>query len=309
MEFISIKEAARLWKVSEQAARKYLRRGQVPGAVMENGSWKVPANAEKPGRLALNEEKICEVSPLLKKLIYQQKRNNHYGIYEYLLLNMAYSSNRMASNRLTRAQVEMIHRAHRISPNFEPIKVDDILETVNHLNATDFIIKSCLEPLSPDYIKKIHTLLTYGTFFDWRKANGVGSLRNKPIKVHGIMATSPTAILRELHKLTLEYERDNADLHKILDFHVRLERIHPFIDYNGRVGRLIMLKECLRNNIDPFIIDDKRRIYYSHGIAIWDEDPSLLTNTVLIAQQRFQNQMDTCNKIEYNRPENPLRKM
>ena len=307
MEFISIKEAARIWKVSEQAARKYLRRGQVPGAILEDGSWKIPADATKPGSLAPNEKKMCETSPLLKKLVYQQKRNNHYGIYEYLLLNMVYSSNRMASNRLTRAQVEMIHRAHRVSPNFEPIKVDDILETVNHLNATDFIIKSCLDPLSPDYIKKIHALLTYGTFFDWRKANGVGSLRNKPLKVHGIVATSPTLILRELHKLTLEYERDNADLHRILDFHVRLERIHPFIDYNGRVGRLIMLKECLRNNIDPFIIDDKRRSEYSHGISIWDKDPSLLTNTVLTAQQRFQNQMDTCNKFDYNRPENPRR--
>ena len=218
---------------------------------------------------------------------------------------MAYSSNRMASNRLTRQEVVMIHRTHKVSPSFEPMKVDDILETVNHINATDYILKTCLDPLSPEYIKKIHVLLTYGTFFDWRKEYGVGTFRNKPIKAHGIMASSPSMILKDLRKLTLEYEKVPADLHKILDFHVRLERIRPFIDYNGRVGRLIMLKECLRQQIDPFIIDDKRRIDYSHGIAIWDEDPSLLTNTVLHAQKRFQDQMDTCSKFQYERCEYP----
>ena len=307
MEFYSVREAASLWKVSRQMVQKYLKQRQIPGAILEDGSWKIPCDAVKPGAFSQDDEKICEVSPLLKKLIYQQNRNNHYGIYEYLLVNMAYSSNRMASNRLTRQQVEMIQRTHKVSPNFEPMKVDDILETVNHINATDYVLKTCLDSLSPEYIKKIHSLLTYGTSFDWRKENGVGNLRNKPIKVHGIIASSPSLILKDLRKLILDYERGQVDLHKILEFHVYLERIRPFTDYNGRVGRLIMLKECLRHRIDPFIIDDKRRSDYSHGIAIWDEDPSLLTNTVLLAQQRFQNQMDTCNKFEYNRPENPRR--
>lgn len=305
MEFLTVNEAASLWKVSRQMVRKYLNRGQVIGAVLEDGIWRIPSDALKPGEYSHDDEKISEKSRLLRKLIYQQNRNHHYGIYEYLLVNMAYSSNRIASNRLTRQEVLMIHRTHKVSPNFEPMKVDDILETVNHINATDYVLKTCLDSLSPEYIKKIHVLLTYGTFFDWRKENGVGTLRNKPIKAHGIMASSPSLILRDLRKLTLEYEKGPADLHAILDFHVRLERIRPFIDYNGRVGRLIMLKECLRHQIDPFIIDDKRRMDYSRGIAMWDEDSSLLTNTVLHAQKRFQDQMDTCSKFQYERCEYP----
>ena len=305
MEYLSTSDAAGLWKVSNQAVRKYLSRGQIPGAFFEDGTWKIPADAVKPGEFSEKEEKICEVSPLLKKLIYQQKRNNHFGIYEYLQLNMAYSSNRMASNRLTREQVEMIYRTDRINPNFEPVRVDDILEVFNHFGALDHILKTCLEPLSPDYIMKVHKLLTYGTFFDCQREAGVGALRNKSRKIHGKATTSPSLILRTLRKLTLTYEQEPADLQKILDFHVQFERIHPFTDYNGRVGRLLMLKECLRYNVDPFIIDDKRRGQYNWGIEAWDEDPSILTNTVHIAQQRFQNDLETCNLFEYCRPVNP----
>ena len=307
MEYYSIREITNLWKVSRQMVMKYLKHGQIPGAILEEGAWKIPYDAVKPGTVPVQEEQTSEASPLLKKLLYQQYRNNHYGIYEYLLLNMAYSSNRMASNRLTRQQVQMVHRAHRIDPNFEPVKIDDVLEIFNHLNTTDFILKTCLDRLTVDYIKKIHSLLTYGTFFDQKKGNGVGTLRPKSIQIQGGVASNPALILKDLHGLTMEYEKGKADLPKILAFHVRFERIHPFSDYNGRVGRLIMLKECLRYGIDPFIIDDRKRSAYFHGIASWDEDPSQLTDIVLQAQQRFQNMMDTCNKFDFDRHANPRR--
>ena len=305
MEFLSASEAAELWKVSNSLVRRYLRRGQIPGAFFEDGSWKIPANAVKPGASYQEEAEIRESSSLLKKLIYQQNRNNHFGIYEYLQVNMAYSSCRLANNRLLRNQVETIYRRDRIDPGFEPVKVNDVLEIVNHIQALDYILKTCQEKLTPDYIKKIHSLLTYGTYFDFRREMGVGTLRNKPAKIQDKAATSPSLILRSLRKLTLSYEKEEVDLQKVLDFHVRLERIRPFSDYNGRVGRLIMLKECLRYGLDPFIIDDKRRATYNRGIALWDEDPSVLTDAVLQAQKRFQNQMDTCNHFEYYRPANP----
>ena len=307
MEYYSARETAKLWGVSRQMIQKYLKNGQIPGATLEAGAWKIPFDAVKPGTSPTEEEESSQASPLLKKLLYQQHRNNHYGIYEYLLVNMTYSSSRMASNRLTRQQVQLVHRVHRISPNFEPVKIDDILEIINHLNATDFILKTCLDRLSVDYIKKIHSLLTYGTFFDQKKGNGVGELRPKPIKLRGCIPSHPGRILKDLHRIILEYEKGKTNLRQILDLHVQFERIHPFSDYNGRVGRLIMLKECLRYGIDPFILDDKRRTAYYNGIIVWDEDPSQLTDVVLQAQARFQNQMDTCSKFQYDRCENPRR--
>ena len=309
MEYLAPSEIAVLWKVSTSLVRRYLRRGQIPGAFLEDGSWKIPVGTVKPGTYLQEEETPPDTPPLLKKLLYQQKRNNHYGIYEYLQLNMAYSSNRMASNRLTRQQVELIHRAHRIIPNFEPIKVDDILEVVNHLHALDYVLSTCLDKLTPDYIKRVHGLLTYGTFFELKRGQGGGILRTEAVKVRRKTTISPNFILKSLRTLALNYEKGETDLTKILDFHVQFENIHPFPDYNGRVGRLIMLKECLRHGIDPFIIDDKRRSAYHRGISLWAEDPSVLTSVVLQAQSRFQNQMDTCNSFEYCRPANPRRKM
>lgn len=201
----------------------------------------------------------------------------------------------------------MIYRKNRIDPGFEPVKIDDILEIINHLAAMDFVIRTALDPLTSDYVKKLHYLLTYGTFADRRQYLGSGTYRTKPPRLYKETAAAPNQIAKKVNQLVMNYEKDSADLHRILDFHAHFEQIRPFDDYNGRVGRLIMMKECLRYDIDPFIIDDKRRAAYNRGIAVWDEDPSVLTDTVLQAQKRFQNQMDTCRLFEYCRPVNPRR--
>lgn len=281
---------------------KYATGGHIPGAILKDGRWMIPENTEKPGAQVREE---VEVTPFLKKLRYQQERNNHFGIYEYLQLNAAYSSNRMASNRLKRQQVESIYRTNRIDPGFEPVKVDDILEVINHLGAMDFVIRTALEPLTSDYVKKLHYLLTYGTYADRKQYFGSGTFRTKPPRLYKDTAADPREIARKLNKLVMDYEKEPADLEKILEFHVRFERIRPFDDYNGRVGRLILIKECLRYGVDPFILDDKRRTAYYRGIARWDEDSSVLMETVLQAQARFQNQMETCMLMEYYRPANP----
>ena len=302
MKFLTTRETAVKWGVSRQMVLKYATGGHIPGAILKDGRWMIPENTEKPGAQVREE---VEVTPFLKKIRYQQERNNHFGIYEYLQLNTAYSSNRMASNRLKRQQVESIYRTNRIDPGVEPVKVDDILEVINHLGAMDFVIRTALEPLTSDYVKKLHYLLTYGTYADRKQYFGSGTFRTKPPRLYKDTAADPREIARKLNKLVMDYEKEPADLEKILAFHVRFERIRPFSDYNGRVGRLILIKECLRYGIDPFILDDKRRTAYYRGIARWDEDSSVLMETVLQAQARFQNQMETCLLMEYCRPANP----
>lgn len=302
MKFFTTREMATQWGVSVQLVRKYLKDGRIPSAVLKDGGWLIPEGTEKPG---LPARKLPEMAPLLKKVLYQQERNNHFGIYEYIQLNAAYSSNRMASNRLKRQQVETIYRTNRIDPGFELVKIDDILEIINHLAAMDFVIRTALAPLTSGYVKKLHYFLSYGTFADRRQYLGSGTYRTKLLRLYKETAVDPNQIAKKVNQLVMSYENDSADLHRILDFHAHFEQIRPFDDYNGRVGRLIMMKECLRYGIDPFIIDDKRRAAYNRGIAMWVEDTSVLIDTVLQAQKRFQNQVDTCRLFEYCRPVNP----
>ena len=205
----------------------------------------------------------------------------------------------MASNRLTRNQVLELYRTGKISVAFEPMKVDDIYEIDNHFCACTYVIDNLLEPLHTAHLRKLHSLLFYGTEADRNGSMRTGEFRSSPHK-YGL---SPEHISKELRVLIKEYEaKKKVQLADILDFHVRFERIHPFEDGNGRLGRLIMLKECLRHQIVPFIIDDKRRGECFNGIINWDTDPSILGNLTLRTQGHFEGKMDICKLFQYQRP-------
>lgn len=234
----------------------------------------------------------------VKKILYQRERNNHFGIYEYIQVNLAYSSSRMASNRLTRNQVEEMYRTKRLTASFEPTKVDDIVEMMNHFICMRYVVDNITAPLTVSFVKQVHYFLTYGTYADQSHKTGVGEFRIKPAK----LGSPPQKINKEVADLIKAYERKAEKLEGILNFHVQFERIHPFDDYNGRVGRILMVKECLRYGIDPFIIDDKRRGEYNRGIAKWDTNPEILQKVVCEAQKRFQNKLDTCRLMQYHRP-------
>ena len=296
MDYLSVKETSKRWKVSERMVRLYCTENRVPKAEYRDGNWYIPSNARKPKREVMQKSAL---QGLAKKVAYQKERNNHFGIYEYIQVNLAYSSCRMASNRLTREQVLDIYRTGRVSVAFEPMKVDDLIEVNNHFWTIRYIAENIGNPLTQTMIKKIHTMLCYGTEAD--RAGGVrcGEYRQR----HGKFGVSPTVISQELRALIEEYEtHKSVNLDTILDFHVRLEKIHPFDDYNGRVGRVIMMKECLRFEIDPFIIDDKRRGVYNKGIMQWEIDPAVLRAPVLEAQARFRKQLELCKLMQYCRP-------
>ena len=301
MKYLCVKEAAEIWNISERMVRKYCEQDRIEGLIQAGNIWVIPASAKRPTEIKVVEEK--PLTAFAKRVVYQRSKNNHYGIYEYIQVNLTYSSNRMASNRLTRNEVEEVYRTNKISTTFEPVKVDDIIETINHFTAVRYVVDNISAPLTQAFIKKLHHILTYGTYADRKENLRPGEFRLSKSKI-GIPHKN---IIPALSALLKEYEKGAVDMERILDFHVRFEHIRPFEDYNGRVGRLIMMKECLRHGIDPFIIDDKRRGAYNRGIAAWNEDHEPLMSVSLEAQKRFQGKMELCALFQYARYPEPYR--
>lgn len=293
MNYLSVKETAAQWGVSAALVRRYCKEGRIPKAVLKETGWQIPTHARKPGSEVVVVEKKTELPPLARKLQNQKKKKNYHGLYDYVQVNLTYSSNRMASNRLTRQQVDSVFRKGKVSEMFEPVKVSDLIEVMNHCICVDYVLDHVGEPLSARFLKCIHEMLTYGTV-DSRlgrvqpgEYRSVVSDRKEPfIAVH-------SGIANAVKFLIAKYESaPEKGLEDILDFHVRLERIFPFEDYNGRVGWLILFKECLCHGVMPFILDDKRRGDYLEGLRKWDVDRTVLLAVVGEAQARFEHQID-----------------
>ena len=292
MEYITVKEAADKWNTSVQIVRRFCRQERIPGIIQRKGAWLIPEDARKPGRTDPTVAESEELPPLAKKLVRQKKKKNFHGLYDYVQTDLTYSSCRMASNRLTRGQVETIFKKGKVSVSFEPMKVSDLVEVLNHCVCVDYILDHVEEPLSQKFIKHLHYQLTFGTVDERRKKVTPGQYRTKNSYRAEPFMSPPDRISEKLKALVAEYEAlDEVDRREILDFHVRFEMIFPFEDCNGRIGRLIMFKECLRHEVMPFILDDKRRSRYLEGIREWDDDPGILSEVVMEAQSRFDSQI------------------
>ena len=300
MEYITVKEAADKWNTSVQIVRRFCRQERIPGIIQRDGAWLIPENAKKPGRTDPTTAEIEKLPPLAKKLVRQKKKKNFHGLYDYVQTDLTYSSSRMASNRLTRGQVETIFKKGKVSVSFEPMKVSDLVEVLNHCVCVDYILDHVEEPLSQKFIKHLHYQLTFGTVDERRKKVTPGQYRTKNSYRKEPFMSPPDRISEKLKALVAEYESlDEVDRREILDFHVRFERIFPFEDCNGRIGRLIMFKECLRHEVMPFILNDKRRSRYLEGIREWDDDPGILSEVVMEAQSRFDAQIQLQNLVEH----------
>ena len=292
MEYISVKQAADKWDTSVQIVRRFCRQERINGAIQSNGSWLIPANARKPTRIEGIDPDVEKLPPLARTLIRQKKKKNFHGLYDYVQTDFTYSSCRMASNRLTRGQVETIFKKGKVSVSFEPMKVSDLIEVLNHCVCVDYILDHIEEPLSTKFIKNLHYQLTFGTVDERKKKVTPGQFRTKSSQRKESFVLPSDCVSDKLKLLTARYESlEEVDRRDILDFHVRFERIFPFEDCNGRVGRLIMFKECLRHDVMPFILDDKRRTRYLEGLREWDNDSSILAEVVMEAQSRFDAQI------------------
>jgi len=292
MNFLTAKQIADRWNLSEQMICAYCREGRILGAHRNERVWYIPENAQKPEP---KERTIREkpVPKLVKQLKQQRTKKVYHGLYDYIHIYFCYCSNRMASNRLMLKQIEEIFRKGKVSAGFEPIKIDDAIEAYNHFICVNFIIDTATDRLTQGYIRKLHSMISYGTMAERSKRFRPGEYRTEIATLGKTKTPQPTHIHSQMSKLLGEYEsQETIDLLKILDFHVKFERIHPFADCNGRVGRLLMFKECLRHAVTPFILDDKRRSEYLKGIREWDMDRSTLFTPCREAQARFTAQCE-----------------
>ncbi len=292
MKYMSVKEAAQEWAVSAAMVRRYCKDGKIPKAVLEEDGWKIPRGARKPHSQTANNRANMELSPLAKNLISQKKKKNFHGLYDYVVIDFTYSSNRMASNRLTRRQVKCIFEKGKVGEMFEPMKVSDTIEALNHIRCVDFIIDNIRTPLTTKFVRQLHAKLTAGTVDEERERVTPGEYRNEKSKRKEKFIGPYRAVAGDLKRLLEEYECvSEVDKETVLGLHVALGRIFPFEDYNGRIARLLVFKECLRHYVVPFIIDDKRRGRYLEGLRKWEEDKSILMGVTQECQDRFESEV------------------
>ena len=293
MQYLSAKEIAEKWGVSPILVRRLCRQGRVPGAVQKKDGWSIPEDAVREERTVLEYTEEPELPELAKKLQNQKKKRNFHGLYDFVVIDLTYSSSRMASCRLTRQQVETIFRKGKVRESFEPMKVSDVIEVLNHIHCVNYILDHVMEPLTQKFIRKLHHLLMTGTVDEYREQVRPGEYRTVTSRPRDRQLLHPDKIHSGLAELIATYEKQSdIERNHILDFHVRFEEIFPFEDGNGRVGRLILFKECLRHGIMPFIIDDKRRSRYLRGIKEWHDDHYELVDVVMEAQDRFEAQIE-----------------
>lgn len=290
MRYISVGEMAKKWNMSERSVRNYCTQGRVQGAFLKGKTWNIPENAEKPERL--NKKKESQIT--LLDILQDQKKNKYSGgIYHKTQIDLTYNSNHIEGSRLTYDQTRYIFETNTIGVENEVLNVNDIIETVNHFRCVDVIIDNAKASLTERLIKEVHLILKTGTSDAGKAWFAVGDYKKLPNEVGGMGTALPEEVNDKMKRLLSEYNSKKVKtLEDILEFHVRFERIHPFQDGNGRVGRLIMFKECLKYNIVPFIIDDDLKIFYYRGLKEWNQERGYLIDTCLAAQDKYKAYLD-----------------
>ncbi|HBK28288.1 MAG TPA: cell filamentation protein Fic [Dialister sp.] len=290
MNYLSVADVAKKWNVSARSVRNYCAQKRIPGAFLEGKTWHIPENATKPVRT--NQK---QTAPTTLLAILQREKSSKYagGIYHKTQIDLTYNSNHIEGSRLTHDQTRYIFETNTIGIENEVLNVDDVIETANHFRCIDTIIDHAKAPLTEKFIKELHGILKTGTSDSRKDWFAVGDYKKLPNEVGGRETALPEDVSRQMKALLTAYKnKKEKTLEDILDFHVKLERIHPFQDGNGRVGRLILFKECLKYNIVPFIIEDTLKWYYYRGLAEWDNEKGYLTDTCLTAQDRYKAYLD-----------------
>ena len=290
MRYFSVAEMAKKWDVSERSVRNYCAHGRVPGAFITGKTWNIPENAKKPERSNKKKEK----KTTLLDILLDEKANKYSGgIYHKTQIDLTYNSNHMEGSRLTHDQTRYIFETNTIGIEKEVLNVDDVIETANHFRCIDMIIDYAKATLTENFIKKLHLVLKNGTSDSRKDWFVVGDYKKMPNEVGGMETALPEEVADRMKKLLSEYNNQKEKaLEDILNFHVKFECIHPFQDGNGRVGRLIMFKECLKYNIVPFIIEDNLKMFYYRGLKEWNNEKGYLTDTCLTVQDRYKAYLD-----------------
>ena len=295
MKYISVAEAAKKWGISERSVRNYCAGGRVEGAELRGKTWFIPETSKKPQRT----NKSVKNNPLLTVLKEQKASGTKGGIYHKIQIELTYNSNHMEGSKLTHDQTQYIYETNTIGIEGKAVNVDDIIETVNHFRCIDKVIDKANSAITESLIKELHMILKTGTTDSRKDWFAVGDYKRLPNEVGGMDIAAPEEVHEKIESLLESYNKtDNKTLEEIIAFHVAFERIHPFQDGNGRVGRLLLFKECLKNNIVPFIIDDDLKLFYYRGLKEWSAEKGCLMDACLTAQDKFKKYLDYF-RIEY----------
>ena len=290
MGYISVKEASENWGITERVVRQYCADGRVPGAFITGKTWNIPDTAKKPDR---KPRQRLVPEDLAGRLVMEKENGIPGGIYHKVQIELTYNSNHIEGSRLTHDQTRYIFETNTIDAQDGSMNVDDILETVNHFRCIDLIIDRVKQPLTETLIKQLHLILKSGTADNRKSWFAVGAYKRLANEVGGRGTAAPKDVPAKMKELLSDYRKqETVTFDDLLEFHYRFECIHPFQDGNGRVGRLILFKECLRNGIVPFIIEDDMKMYYYRGLQEWKNERGYLRDTCLTAQDRFKTYLD-----------------
>ncbi len=282
MKYISVSQFAEKHGISERTARNYCATGKIDGAFLTGKTWNIPAEAIIPKRSKI------KVSPLLAALREQKETKLKGGIYHRTQIDLTYNSNHIEGSRLTKEQTRYIFETNTLGITTESTRIDDILETVNHFRCVDYVIDHATDKITEAHIKQLHLLLKTNTSDSQKSWFAVGDYKRLANAIGEEETAQPKEVHRQMKSLLAEYNaKKQIKFDDLLDFHVRFERVHPFQDGNGRVGRLLLFWQCLQTNIVPFIITEDLRLFYYRGIQNWGKINGYLRDTCLTAQDNF----------------------
>ena len=290
IKYISVKETAKRWQISERSVRNYCLQGRIVGALLEGKTWNIPSDAEKPHRKTRHTAKQ---DTLLSFLKHEKESGLKGGIYHKIQIDLTYNSNHIEGSKLTHDQTRFIFETKTLGITDKAVRVDDIIETINHFRCIDLIIEGANTKLSESFIKQLHYILKSGTTDSQKSWFKVGDYKMLENEVGGNETTKPANVAAAMKSLLMEYNsKAEITFDDVLDFHVKFETIHPFQDGNGRIGRLIMFKECLKHNVVPFIITEELKVYYYRGIKNWKNECGFLRDTCLTGQDSMKKCLD-----------------
>ena len=287
MEYISVIQFAEKYGISERTARNYCATGKIDGAFLTGKTWNIPTNAELP------QKGKNKLSPLLTRLREEKASKLKGGIYHRTQIDLTYNSNHIEGSKLTKEQTRYIYDTNTLGITTENTSVDDIMETVNHFRCIDYVIDHATDKITETHIKQLHAILKANTSDSRKDWFAVGDYKHLANEVGEQETVAPKDVHRHMKALLADYYAlKQVTFDDILDFHVRFERIHPFQDGNGRVGRLLLFWQCLQNAHVPFIISEELRLFYYRGLQNWGNTNAYLSDTCLTAQDHYKALLD-----------------